>query len=246
MASYCGFQMAIEYFSLDDLSNAKETFDRVAALYRQEGWVNMLWEALGYLKECSKKQLSVNGFIEYSLEMAAIPILSDDDLQSFKRKESGPAGHASYSQKEYIQKEVFRLIRGETEIPSGGDILKVNKDTPIVLEIDIVSSLRIVLLASVAFHEQTIKPGVPTLMTLSLLSQLPLPVEIIQLDVQFNQADCNFTIVNSSKEHLSSETASDKSGIRVETSSTLVLASNKWLRLTYDIKPGILIALVKF
>ncbi|CAM8986690.1 unnamed protein product [Rhodiola kirilowii] len=238
MASYCGFQMAMEYFSLNDLCNAKEIFDRVAALYRQEGWIDLLWEALGYLRECSKRQLSVVGFVEYSLEMAALPILYDTEYQSFKRKECGPAGPASHSQRENIHKEVFGLVMGESEIQSGGEtmVLEVSRDNPILLEIDIVSPLRIVLLASIAFHEQTVKPGVPTLMTLSLLSQLPLPVEIDQLEVQFNQADCNFTIING-QAHLNSEPISGQSGIRTESSSALVLATNKWLRLTYDIKP---------
>uniref|UniRef100_A0A7N0TQY9 Trafficking protein particle complex subunit 11 domain-containing protein n=1 Tax=Kalanchoe fedtschenkoi TaxID=63787 RepID=A0A7N0TQY9_KALFE len=238
MASYCGFQMALEYFSLGDLSNAKEIFEHVAAVYRQEGWIDLLWEALGYLRECSKKQLSVIGFVEYSLEMAAVPIFSDGDYQSFKRKECGPAGLANYSQRENIHREVFGLVKGENKIQSDGEsnVLEVSRENPILLEIDIVSPLRIVLLASIAFHEQTVKPGMSTSMTLSLLSQLPLPVEIDQLEVQFNQADCNFTIINS-EAHSLSENSSYQSSVRMEISSALVLTTNKWLRLTYDIKP---------
>ncbi|KAL6575532.1 hypothetical protein OROHE_000909 [Orobanche hederae] len=48
-AAYCGLQMAREYFSLSDFSNAKQTFDSVANLYRREGWILSLWEVLGYL-----------------------------------------------------------------------------------------------------------------------------------------------------------------------------------------------------
>lgn len=65
--------MAREYFLLSDFSKAKQIFDSVASLYRREGWLLSLWEVLGYLRECSKGMSSAKDFIEYSLEMAALP-----------------------------------------------------------------------------------------------------------------------------------------------------------------------------
>uniref|UniRef100_A0A2P2KI04 Uncharacterized protein MANES_02G116600 n=1 Tax=Rhizophora mucronata TaxID=61149 RepID=A0A2P2KI04_RHIMU len=237
MASLCGFQMAREYFSSGDFSNAKQLLESVATLYRQEGWVTLLWEVLGYLRECSKKCGTMKEFIEYSLEMAALPVSSCIGVQPYRSKECGPAGPVSLVQREIIHREVFGLISGETGWESVEDSsnLKGIGDDPLHLEIDLVSPLRSVLLASVAFHEQIMKPGAPALVTLSLLSQLPLTINIDQIEVQFNQSECNFTIMNSRK--ASSGAASiGQPNRRVENSPSLALVSNKWLRLTYSVK----------
>jgi hypothetical protein len=102
----------------------------------------------------------------------------------------------------------------------------------------------LVLLASVAFHEPVIKPGASTSITVSLLSQLPLPVDIDKLEVQFNQSECNFVITNS--ESPSAAVSSGQQGWRIESAPSLALVTNKWLRLTYDVKPGQLIYFMKF
>lgn len=237
MASYCGLEMAREHFSMGEFNNAKQLFDNVASLYRQEGWVALLWEVLGYLRECSRKLGSVQDFIEYSLEMAALPVSSIAGPRSFK--DCGPAGPASIQQRELIHKEVFGLLKEELSIPSNEEdsSLQITADRPLHLEIDLVSPLRVVLLASVAFHEQIVKPDAPTPITLSLLSQLPHTVEIDQLEVQFNQSECNFIIVNGQRPQAAT-ISNIQPNRRVETAPSLALATNKWLRLTYDIKSG--------
>lgn len=237
MGSFCGFQIGKEYYMAGEFNNAKQLFDDIASLYRREGWVTLLWVVLGYLRECARKYGTVKEIIEYSLEMAALPVSSGTDTQSLYR-ESGPAGPASLARREEIHRDVFGRAIGESGLSSieGNDDLKITVDNPIHLEIDPVSPLRLVLLASVAFHEPKIKPSAPTLITLSLLSQLPLTVEIDQLEVQFNQSNCNFVIVNAQRRPLAA-TADAKQG-RVETSSSLTLSKNKWLRLTYDVKSG--------
>uniref|UniRef100_A0A6N2NAQ3 Trafficking protein particle complex subunit 11 domain-containing protein n=1 Tax=Salix viminalis TaxID=40686 RepID=A0A6N2NAQ3_SALVM len=236
MACFCGFHMAKEYFVAGDLSNAKQLLDGIVLLYRQEGWVTLLWEVLGYLRECSRKCGTVKEFVEYSLELAALPVSSDSGIQSFRRNECGPAGPASLAQREIIHKEIFELVSGETRLASveGNTDHKVNEETPLHLDIDLVSPLRLVLLASVAFHEPMIKPGVSTLITVSLLSQLPLTVDIDELEIQFNQSECNFIITNS--ERPSAAISSGQKGCRVE-SAPLALNTNRWLYLTYAIKP---------
>lgn len=237
MASLCGFLMGREYFSVGDFSNAKLHFDNVANLYRQEGWVTLLWEVLGYLRECSRRRGSVKDFIEYSLEMAAMPISSDASVPSFNFKECGPAGPPTIQQREIINKEVVGLVRGELGFTSIEDNnnLTVTEAHPLHLEIDLVSPLRVVFLASVAFHEQIVKPGAPTLIMLSLLSHLPLTFEIDQLEVQFNQSHCNFTIINAQRPP-SAAISSSQQGCRVESTPVLALVMNKWLRLRYEIK----------
>ncbi|KAJ4962840.1 hypothetical protein NE237_022779 [Protea cynaroides] len=235
MASYCGNQMAREYFALGEFGSAKSLFDGVASLYMQEGWITLLWEVLGSLRECSRRLGSVKDFIEYSLEMAALPISSG--AESFGCEVYGPAGPPTFPQRKLVHKEVFGLVKGEPILTSdeGNCILAITEDQPLHLEVDLISPLRVVLLASVAFHDQVIKPGAPIPFTLSLLSQLPNPVEISQLEIQFNQSECNFTIASLIKEEA---VASDigETGTRVETAQNLSLLTNKWLRLTYDIK----------
>ncbi|KAJ6301288.1 hypothetical protein OIU77_015572 [Salix suchowensis] len=206
MACFCGFHMAKEYFVAGDLSNAKQLLDGAVLLYRQEGWVTLLWEVLGYLRECSRKCGTVKEFVECSLELAALPVSSDSGIQSFRRNECGPAGPASLAQREIIHKEIFELVSGETRLAS----------------------------VEVAFHEPMIKPGVSTLITVSLLSQLPLTVDIDELEIQFNQSECNFIITNS--ERPSAAISSGQKGCRVE-NAPLALNTNRWLYLTYAIKP---------
>lgn len=234
--------MAREYYTMGDFSKAKEVFDEVAGLYRKQEWATLLWEVLDYLRECSKKQHMVKDYIEYSLEMAALPVFFEVSDQSIRSMECGPAGPPTLLQRETIHRDVFELVCGESELTPAEEnrSLGINEGNPIHLDIDIVSPLRLVLLASVVFHEQVTKPGVSTLITLSLLSHLPLPAEIDQLKIQFNQAECNFTIMNSQK--VSSTAISDaQKDCRVETASTLTISTNKWLRLTYDIKAGKLV-----
>ncbi|KAL4572642.1 hypothetical protein LXL04_019423 [Taraxacum kok-saghyz] len=228
-ASLCRLLMAKEHFNSTDYTTAKLHLDKLTALYRQEGWVTLLWDALGYLRECSRNLNSAPDFISYSLEMAALPLppLSPPPTTTTHHN---PAGPLSLQQVQVIHKQVFEIVREEYS----GEV-KVDAENPVHLEIDLVSPLRVVLLTCVAFHEQMVKPYAPTLVTVSILSQLPSPVEIDQLEVQFNQSECNFIIVNDRRR--------DKSAItnvhpdrRVETVPVLELFTNKWLRLTYDVK----------
>ena len=230
--------MAREYFVVGDFSNAKQLFDGVASLYRQEGWVTLLWEVLGYLRECSKRLDSVKDFVEYSLEMAALPLPSGNGAQSFEgRGEYDRAGPPILPEREVIHKEVFGLVNGKPVLSDNEcRSLEVKADQPLHLEIDLVSPLRVVLLASVAFHDTVVKPSASTLLTLSVLSQLPCPVEIDQLEIQFNQPECNFIITNAQKAQKDANSVEQSS--RVEIAPVLALLTNKWLRLTYDIKSG--------
>ncbi|KAL5063542.1 hypothetical protein RYX36_025279 [Vicia faba] len=232
MSSFCGFQMAKEYFAEGEIGNAKQIFDNIAILYRTEGWVTLLWDVLGYLRECSRRNGTVKDFVEYSLEMAALPISSDTGVQ----RDTGPAGPASILQREIVHNEVFELVGEASVLTKNEDSsnLKISADEFVQLEVDLVSPLRLVMFASVAFHEQTIKPGTSTSITISLLSHLPLTVEIDRLEIQFNQSSCNFIIANAQKQHYVED--GDTLKQRTETAPTLSLVSNKWLRLTYNIQ----------
>ncbi|XP_068648331.1 uncharacterized protein [Aristolochia californica] len=239
VASYCSSQMAREYYATGDFGKAKQLLDGITDLYRKEGWVTLLWEVLGYLRECSRKLGLQKVFIEYSLEMAALPILSISGMvPTDQQGEYDPAGLTSQRQKENIQREAFGFLTGKLQLflnEGTNSSIDISESQPLELEIDLVSPLRAVLLVSVAFHDQVVKPGASTLFTLSLLSQLPLPVEIDHLEIQFNQTMCNFTI---SKLQRPSSVADSSEPIQTQTIPDLTLVTNKWLRLTYPIIPG--------
>lgn len=238
MSSYCSSRVAKEYFASREFVNAKQLFIGVADLYRQEGWVTLLWESLGYIRECSRELRLLREFIEFSLEMASLPAFSSTGMNIPEDSlEYGPGGAPSLSRRQIMQEEVFLLLK-ETSSHSS---LSLAEGQSIYLEIDPVSPLRAALLASIFFHEQSIKPGSATSMTLALLSQLPCPLEIDQLEVQFNQPECNFIISNAQKK-LSALTL-EQQGSREETAPTLTLETNTWMRLTYNIKSGTVLIL---
>ncbi|XP_042453915.1 trafficking protein particle complex subunit 11-like isoform X2 [Zingiber officinale] len=239
LASLCSNRMAKEYFFTEDFTDAKKLFDTVSSLYRQEGWVTLLWESLGYLQECSIRLDSAKDFIEYSLEMASLPIFANGDQEiPDSKREYGPAGLPSQSRREALQSEVLSLVRGE-EIVSRTDrgcSIAVTKEQPVRIDVDIISPLRMVLLVSVAFHDQSVKPGSPVMFTLSLVSQLPCSIEVDELEIEFNQPKCNFIIINAVEEISAARSNGDNQDVRIETAPSIVLPTNKWLRLTYDVK----------
>ncbi|KAH7852463.1 hypothetical protein Vadar_025056 [Vaccinium darrowii] len=103
------------HFAVNDYANAKEIVLQVLV---EKGWVNLLWEVLGYLRECSNILRKMKDFVEYSLDMAALPVSSNAGIQSLSFKECGPAGPASVAHREIIHTEVFELVRGETGLAS--------------------------------------------------------------------------------------------------------------------------------
>ncbi|XP_020583396.1 trafficking protein particle complex subunit 11 isoform X2 [Phalaenopsis equestris] len=235
-AAYCSHRIATEYFTAGDLGNAKQLFDGVAGLYRQEGWITLLWETLGYLRECARRLVSVEYFIQYSLEMAALPVFPSGGVEASDSKRAfGPAGPPTLSQRETIQQEVFSLLKGHASEPSSGLIIQDNQ--PRSLNIDLVNPLRMAFLTSVAFHNQTMKPGSSALLTVFILSQLPHPVEIDQLEVKFNQPSCNFKVV-SGDEFFAKEIKAENHDIRLKSVPSIILTTNKWWRVTIEISSG--------
>lgn len=235
-AAYCGHRMAREYFDAGDMNNAKQLFDDIAGLYRQEGWITLLWDTLGYLRECSRRLGSVKDFIFYSLEMASLPVFSSSVVESPDGKRAyGPTSSPTLSQRETIQQEVFSLLKGHTGEPSMD--LVVEDDQPTSLNVDLLSPVRTAFLTCVAFHSQTMKPGSSVPISVSILSLLPHPVEIDQLDIQFNQPSCNFKVVN--REGLFEKEADAQNQVtRTVLIPSLILTANKWLRMTCDISSG--------
>ncbi|MED6194047.1 hypothetical protein PIB30_024814 [Stylosanthes scabra] len=151
------------------------------------------------------------------------------------QRDTGPAGPASLIQRETVHKEVFDLVTENSALETNEQLsnLKITEDKSLQLQVDLASPLSLVMIALVAFHEQTMKPGSLTSISVSLLSNLPHTVEIDQLEIQFNQPSCNFFVSNAQKPQ--SVGVTDNQQRRVETSTSLTLEPNKWLKLTYDI-----------
>ncbi|XP_024534781.1 trafficking protein particle complex subunit 11, partial [Selaginella moellendorffii] len=194
MIYYLGTQMGREYFHAGEHENAKRLFDTVAEMYRKEAWVELLAASLEYLRETAKHLGLSKEFLEYSLELAALP---EESWSEVARRSTALT-------------DVIAAITGTDALPDG--------EAPIALEIDLVSPLRGVLSVCVAFHEQAVKPGMSTRLTVSLLTHLPHPLELDDLEIHFNQNACNLALKHS-----------------LDQGHDLKLMPHQWKRLEVDI-----------
>ncbi|EFJ15464.1 hypothetical protein SELMODRAFT_422794 [Selaginella moellendorffii] len=194
MIYYLGTQMGREYFHAGEHENAKRLFDTVAEMYRKEAWVELLAASLEYLRETAKHLGLSKEFLEYSLELAALP---EESWSEVARRSTALT-------------DVIAAITGTDALPDG--------EAPIALEIDLVSPLRGVLSVCVAFHEQAVKPGMSTRLTVSLLTHLPHPLELGDLEIHFNQNACNLALKHS-----------------LDQGCDLKLMPHQWKRLEVDI-----------
>ncbi|KAG6552262.1 hypothetical protein Mapa_006112 [Marchantia paleacea] len=244
-----GSEMGREYYNAREYEKAKRLFDSVAGMYRKEAWVSILGATLGYLRECARQLGQLQEYVEYALELASLPIPSTfgPDVQHavVSGPEVGPAGPLGQSQREHVHKEVIDLLQGTASVLPAreGEIgMSVTVEQPIGLEIDLVSPLRIFLSAYVAFHDQVVKPGVKTSLTLSLLTHLPLNLILLELEVHFSQPECSF-ILRHGTDALpdllrSGEKGASSEGLPVKLDYDLELEPSKWKRITVDVIPN--------
>ncbi|KAI5057496.1 hypothetical protein GOP47_0027511 [Adiantum capillus-veneris] len=238
MSYFIACEMGREYFSARDYINAKTLFDTVAGMYRQESWVSLLWATLGFLRECARQLGHLQEYIEYSLEMAALPTTSSGDGNEQEKsgfnRQVGPAGPFCHLQRDQISSEVLNLLHGKQSVlPSrdGEAGLTVGDSDRLRINIDVASPLRAVLAACVAFHEPTVKPGTKASLTLSLLTHLPQSLVFEELEVCFNQPTCNLVLVRDTH-------GVDKEGFEVRTGFDLHLEPNRWTRFSFDLNTG--------
>ena len=76
-----------------------------------------------------------------------------------------------------------------------------------------------------------------TSFTLALLTHLLLPIEIYELEIQFNQLPFHFLVI-SEKRRASVNTQETRS-LRIETVPDLELEPNKWKRLSFNVNAGL-------
>lgn len=248
-----GSEMGREYYNAREYEKAKRLFDSVAGMYRKEAWVSILGATLGYLRECARQLGQLQEYVEYALELASLPIpipTFGPDVQHavVSGPEVGPAGPLGQSQREHVHKEVIYLLQGTSSVLPAreGEIgMSVTVDQPIALEVDLVSPLRIFLSAYVAFHDQVVKPGVKTSLTLSLLTHLPLNLILLELEVHFSQPECSFILRHSTDALPDFLRAGDKGapseGLPAAVDYDLELEPSKWKRITVDVIPSKLI-----
>jgi hypothetical protein len=243
-----GSEMGREYYTAREYENAKRVFDSVAGMYRKEAWVVLLGAALGYLRECARQLGLLQEYVGYALELAALPIPSAPgpaiENSVISGPEVGPAGPPDQFQREQVYKDVIGLLK-ETQsiLPAreGENGLAVSSEQPVALEVDLVSPLRVALSACVAFHDQVVQPGVKTPLTVSLLTHLPLTVELLELEVHFNQPGCGFVLRSKASPSVDNpqfvSVLPSIQGLSVKDDYDLALESRKWKRFTVDIIP---------
>ncbi|KAJ7556795.1 hypothetical protein O6H91_05G099000 [Diphasiastrum complanatum] len=113
-----GSEMAREYFNARDYANAKHLFDTVAGMYRKESWVALLGACLGYLRECARQLGLLKEFVEYTLELAALPVRTDSNetqLSTFTVL-VGPAGPLGQFQRVQVQKEIMDVLQEKQNV----------------------------------------------------------------------------------------------------------------------------------
>ncbi|KAJ7556794.1 hypothetical protein O6H91_05G099000 [Diphasiastrum complanatum] len=240
-----GSEMAREYFNARDYANAKHLFDTVAGMYRKESWVALLGACLGYLRECARQLGLLKEFVEYTLELAALPVRTDSNetqLSTFTVL-VGPAGPLGQFQRVQVQKEIMDVLQEKQNVLPAreGDVgLALSESHPLLLEVDLLSPLRAVLSVCVAFHEQTIKPGEKTQCTIALLTHMPLPLMITKLEILFNQPECNVVLWNDSNvDRLVDSFQERQDGVlKDKIGYNLELQPYKWKRFTIDLIAG--------
>ncbi|CAM6085659.1 unnamed protein product [Calypogeia fissa] len=244
-----GSEMGREYYNAREYEKAKRLFDSVAGMYRKEAWVVLLGATLGYLRECARQLGLLQEYVEYALELASLPIPLNSgpnvEQSVISGPEVGPAGPPGQFQREQVYQEVMGLLRGTGSVlpaREGESGLLVTSEHGVALEVDLVSPLRIALSGCVAFHDQVVRPGVKTPLTVSLLTHLPLPVVLVELEVHFNQPGCGFILKNKASPLLDDSAlvpqGPSTEGLSTKDDCDLKLEPRKWKRFTVDIIPS--------
>lgn len=215
------FEMGREYFYARDYKNAKRLFDNVAGIYRKEAWPTLLAATLGYLRECARHLNLLTVYLQYSLELAALPT-PDENQGSFPvmGPEMGPAGPLGELQHAVVCRELIGLLEGKTAtLPAmeGTSGMTVTLENPVELTIGLQSPLRVAVTVVAAFEAQKVKLGEEVILQLALLSHLPEPVTLDKIDVHFSDSSLNCTL---------------------ETGVDLTLKRGQWKRLSLPVIAG--------
>lgn len=222
--------MGCEYFAAKDYVNAMRILNSVIGIYRQEEWVVLLGSTLTYLRECARCLGLAKEFAEYSFELLSLPLSATVSHGYVSGSEVEPFGELEKTQ---LCQELVEFLRGVRYITSqeGKPGMKLSSAQPINLEINVQSPLRMVLSVCVAFHNQSVRVGKVTRLTLSILTHLPLPVVFDEVEILFDQSSCNFSTQKNNFVEVDQEDLGPCSMLGLE------LEPLKWKRISIDVAP---------
>eukprot|EP00897_Mesotaenium_endlicherianum_P002419 jgi/Mesen1/2204/ME000152S01290 len=193
-----GGEMGREYFHAREYDNARRLFHSVASCYRQG--VLLHPSSLSYLRECARQLANLTEYIEYSLELAALPSGATAEGEGsglVLGPEVGPAGPLGRCQQGTVLAELMGLLQGTTAVLPPRDEepgLAISEAHPLDLEIDARSPLRPVLVATAVFLERTGKPHERQTLLLGLRSHLPDALSLWDLQVELSDPACCCTV----------------------------------------------------
>eukprot|EP00897_Mesotaenium_endlicherianum_P002416 jgi/Mesen1/2201/ME000152S01293 len=170
-----GGKMGREYFPTREYDNARRLVHSVAGCYRQK-------------------------YIEYSLELAALPSGATAEGEGsglVLGPEVGPAGPLGRCQQGTGFAELVRLLRGTTAVlpPRDEELgLAVSEAYLLDLEIDMCSPLRPVLVATAVFLERAGKLHERQTLLLGLRTHLPDALSLWDLQVELSNPACRCTV----------------------------------------------------
>jgi hypothetical protein len=239
--------MADEYLHANDLSNARRLYDSVAALYRRESWALLLASTLERLRECAQKASLVQDFVEYSLELASLPLNGNGGGNSLGT--DGWDGGKGAELRKQAQEDAVAILSGkgldlatlDLGAESGDESsetpkpLAIDPHSPILLSITETSPLRTVLSCAALFDQRSAQPGQPVKLTIALLSRLPSTLTPFSIEVIFSDPSCNVTLSSAQPPlNLMDEAAHPK------TTDSVNLALNplEWQRFSVDVTPS--------
>ncbi|KAG0566416.1 hypothetical protein KC19_7G062300 [Ceratodon purpureus] len=220
--------MGREYFSAKNYATTMRILGSVVGMYRQEGWAVLVGSALTYLRECARCLGLAKEYAQYGFELLALPFSVPLSHGYVSGSEIDPFGLVERIQ---IQQELVEFLRETRNIAprEGASDMTLSSEQPAHREIDLLSPLRMVLSACVAFYSQTVKLGKVTRLTISILTHLPIPVVFEEVEILFNQPSCNFS---TSKNSIVEEDEEDSdSGSK----ASLKLQPRKWKRISIDV-----------
>lgn len=243
--------MADEYLHASDLSNARRLYDSVAALYRKESWALLLAATLERLRECTRKGGLVQAFVEYSLELASLPLNGGNGDGNGYESASWDGGKGIELRK-HAQGEAMAILAGDglklDRIDSGtgdeeleakpAEALAIDPAAPVLLSIADASPLRTVLSCTALFDQRSAQPGTPTKLTVALLSRLTTVLTPTSIEVVFSDPTCNVTLTSSRPVlNLMDDTSAAPAKESVRSAEELTLNTLEWRKLSVNVTP---------
>eukprot|EP00850_Spirogloea_muscicola_P017600 SM000153S01589 [mRNA] locus=s153:65187:74651:- [translate_table: standard] len=243
-----GTVMARLYWQARDFASCRRLLDSVASVYRREAWVALLAANLHNLRACCRHLGLIKDYVEYTLELAALP-LPDSQFQGLASALFSPEASQDDLSTSSVQRGIFDLLQGGV-VPACGDgqaELRLDSSGP---PLEVVTQgrgpLRGALVAAAYFMDQSAQLGKAARLTLALLTHLPLPLRLSHLSLAFSSRDCESTLVGlepqgrvaENTDGISEAPGQEQKGMfdsEATGGTEVVVCPREWLLLHYDV-----------